>query len=150
MPSRSDESDRRILRALAADGRARLAELAESTGLSTSAVQLRVRKLEQNGSIRRYGAVIDERAVGLGLSSFIEITPFDPAQPDDAPERLRGVSGIESCYSVAGVASYVLLVRVPDTEALEVLVQRIRTVAQVSTRTLVVLSTPFEYRVPQQ
>ncbi|MCD7101346.1 Lrp/AsnC family transcriptional regulator [Pseudoclavibacter sp. 13-3] len=139
-----DSIDQVIVTALSTDGRSTLARLAEVSGLSTSAVQSRVQRLERDGTIRGYRAVIDHEAVGRPLTAFIEITPFDPAAPDDAPERLRGVSGIEACYSIAGDASYLLLVRVAAPSVLEELLQQIRSAANVSTRTMVVLRTYFE------
>ncbi|KAB1660880.1 Lrp/AsnC family transcriptional regulator [Pseudoclavibacter sp. CFCC 13796] len=139
-----DSIDQAIVTALLTEGRSTLARLAEVSGLSTSAVQSRVQRLERDGTIRGYRAVIDHEAVGRPLTAFIEITPFDPAAPDDAPERLRGVAGIEACYSIAGDASYLLLVRVAAPSVLEELLQQIRSVANVSTRTMVVLRTYFE------
>ena len=76
------------------------------------------------------------------------IRPIDPSQPDDAPERLSGLAEIEACYSVAGEDFYLLLVRVPSPAGLERLLQEIRTVANVITRSTVVLSTPYEGRPP--
>ena len=67
-------------------------------------------------------------------------------QPDDVPERLTDVAEIEACHSVAGEESYVLKVRVPTPGALEDLLARIRSAANVRTRTTVVLSTPWEGR----
>ena len=80
------------------------------------------------------------------MTAFISITPIDPAQPDDYPERVRGITEIESCWSVAGDESYILKVRVATPAALEDLLARIRAAANVSTRTTIVLSTPFENR----
>ena len=65
------------------------------------------------------------------------IRPFDPSQPDDAPERLAHLPEIDSCYSVAGEDFYLLLVRVASPADLERLLQEIRTAANVTTRTTV-------------
>ena len=121
-------------------------ELGKATGLSTSAVHQRVKRLEERGVIRGYGAVIDADALGLALTAFVAITPLDPAAPDDAPDRLSSLSEIEACHSVAGEESYLLKVRVPSTGHLEDLLARIRAKANVSTRTTIVLSTFFEGR----
>ena len=86
-----------------------------------------------------YTARIDPEAVGSMLSAFVAITPLDPSQPDDAPARLEHIPEIESCYSVAGEESYVLLVHVASARALEGLLQRIRTAADVKTRSTVIL-----------
>lgn len=141
-----EEMDRQIVRLLATDGRMSYTELARSTGLSTSAVHQRVRRLEERGVIRGYVAVVDAEAVEIPLTAFISIRPIDPSAPDDAPERLRGLPEIEACHSVAGEESYILKVRVRAPSDLETLLARIRAEANVSTRTTIVLSTPYESR----
>src|ERR1700742_2131313 len=136
-----DDIDRVLVRQLVADGRATLAELAASAGLSVSAVQSRVRRLESRGVVTGYSARVDPEAVGHLLSAFVAITPLDPSQPDDAPARLQHIPEIEACHSVAGAESYVLLVRVGSARALEDLLQRIRTAANVATRSTIILTT---------
>ncbi|CCH30513.1 Lrp/AsnC family transcriptional regulator [Actinosynnema sp. NPDC047251] len=140
--------DRAILRELAADGRCSFTDLAERVGLSVSAVHQRVRRLEQRGVVRGYAARLDGDEIGLPLTAFISLTPIDPAAPDDYPKRLEHLPQVEACYSVAGDASYVLRVRVASPTALEELLRQIREAANVSTRTTVVLSTPYEDRPP--
>jgi Lrp/AsnC family leucine-responsive transcriptional regulator len=144
-----EETDRAILSALAGDGRLSYTDLADKVGLSVSAVHQRVRRLEQRGVIRGYAARLDHEALGLPMSAFVAIRPIDPSQPDDAPDRLAGMPEIEACYSVAGDDFYLLLVRVANPADLERLLQEIRKAANVSTRTTVVLSTPYEGRPPQ-
>jgi Lrp/AsnC family transcriptional regulator, leucine-responsive regulatory protein len=141
-----EDTDRRILGLLAADGRMSFTDLGKATGLSTSAVHQRVKRLEQRGLITGYGAAVNHDELGLPLTAFISITPIDPSQPDDYPDRLRDISEIESCWSVAGDESYILKIRVPTPVELEDLLARIRSVANVSTRTTIVLSTPYENR----
>ena len=113
-----EDLDRTIVRLLAADGRMSYTDLGKATGLSTSAVHQRVRRLEQRGVIKGYTIVVDHDALGLPLTALISIKPIDPAAPDDAPQRL------------------------------EHLLAEIRAAANVSTRTSVVLSTPYENRPP--
>jgi Lrp/AsnC family leucine-responsive transcriptional regulator len=96
--SLDDDIDRRIAAALIADGRSTLRSLAEATGLSVSAVQGRVRRLEADGVIRGYTALIDPESVGLPLAAMMAITPLDPAHEYDIPERLGGLSEVESCW----------------------------------------------------
>jgi Lrp/AsnC family leucine-responsive transcriptional regulator len=83
-----EDLDRQIVRLLASDGRMSYTDLGRATGLSTSAVHQRVRRLEQRGVIRGYTAVVDAEAVGLPLTAFISIKPTDASAPDDAPARL--------------------------------------------------------------
>ena len=141
-----EDLDRRILTLLASDGRMSFTDLGKSTGLSTSAVHQRVKRLEQRGLIKGYGATVDFDQVGLPLTAFISIRPIDPSQPDDSPERLSAITEIESCWSVAGDESYILKVRVAKPSDLEELLARVRAAANVSTRTTIVLSTPYEGR----
>ncbi|MCV7379047.1 AsnC family transcriptional regulator [Mycobacterium alsense] len=141
-----DDVDRILVRALVADGRATLAELAADAGLSVSAVQSRVRRLESRGVVAGYCARINPEAVGHLLSAFVAITPLDPSQPDDAPARLEHIEEIEACHSVAGEESYVLLVRVKSARALEDLLLRIRTTANVQTRSTIILNTFYSDR----
>lgn len=141
-----EDTDRRILGLLAEDGRMSFTDLGKATGLSTSAVHHRVKRLESRGLIKGYAAVVDHDALGLPLTAFISIRPIDPSQPDDAPERLSGIGEIESCWSVAGEESYILKVRVAQPTDLEELLARVRAAAGVSTRTTIVLSTPYENR----
>ena len=136
-PMHLDEIDRILARELVTDGRATLAQLAATAGLSVSAVQSRVRRLEARGVV-----------TVLVLSSLMRpgSTPLDPSQPDDAPARLEHIEAIESCHSVAGEESYVLLVRVEHARALEDLLQRIRTAANVRTRSTIILQTFYAGR----
>lgn len=143
-----EETDRLILRLLARDGRISFTDLAKATGLSVSAVHTRVKRLEQRGVVRGYAAKVDAVAVGLPLTAFISIKPIDAAAPDDIPDRLSHIDVIEACHSVAGDESYILKVRVGSPADLEALLSEIRAAANVSTRTTIVLSTPYEDRPP--
>ena len=138
--------DRRILSLLARDGRMSYTDIGKETGLSTSAAQQRVRRLEQRGVIKGYRAVLDPAQLGQLVTAFVAIKPFDPSQADDAPDRLQHIDEIMSCYSVAGEPSYLLKVQVPTMAALESLLARIRAEAKCSTHTTTVLSTAYENR----
>ncbi|MDO5503581.1 MAG: Lrp/AsnC family transcriptional regulator [Actinomycetia bacterium] len=139
-----EATDRRIVDLLRKDGRLSYTDLGKVLGLSTSAAHQRVRRLEERGVITGYSAQVDAAKVGLPITALMSVTPVDPAAPDDIPERLRELPEIEACYSVAGDESYILKVRVAGPGELEDLIARIRSVAAVSTRTTVVLSTPWE------
>ena len=140
--------DHRILALLARDGRMSYTDIGKATGLSTSAAQQRVRRLEQRGVITGYAARLNPAELGLTVTAFVAIKPFDPSQPDDAPDRLRHIEPIISCYSVAGDPSYLLKVQVPSMSDLEALLARIRAEAHVSTHTTTVLSIQYEDRPP--
>lgn len=140
-----DDIDRRILAALERDARATFAEIAERVGLAPSSVHERVRKLERSGAIRGYRALVDHEAAGLPITAFVSLA-LRPASPADVPEQVAGFPLVESCYSVAGDNSYVLVVRAPNTRALEGLLDDLRAKLEVMTRSTIVLSTPFEHR----
>ena len=141
-----DPVDLAILAEVSRDPRATLAQLSEHVGLGVSAVQARLRRLESTGVIVGYRALLNPEAVGKSLSAFIEITPLDPSQPDNAPELLDHLAAIEACHSIAGDASYILFVRMGTPRDLEGLIRDIRLAASVSTRTTVVLQTFYENR----
>ena len=141
-----EKLDRRILALLAREGRMSYTDIGKETGLSTSAAQQRVRRLEQRGVIKGYRAVLDPAELGQLVTAFVAIKPFDPSQADDAPERLEHIDEIISCYSVAGEPSYLLKVQVATMAALESLLARIRAEAKCSTHTTTVLSTAYENR----
>jgi Lrp/AsnC family transcriptional regulator, leucine-responsive regulatory protein len=141
-----DDRDLAIVAALQADARATYADVAAAVGLSASAVHERVRKLERQGAIRGYAAVVDPEALGLFVTALIAASPLDPTQPDDLPDRVAEFPEVEDCYSVAGEANYVLKVRTGTTVELEDLLRRLREKANVATRTTIALSIPFEGR----
>ena len=141
-----DERDLEIVSALREDARATYADIAARVGLSASSVHERVRKLEAAGVITAYRAVVDPEALGLFVTALIAVTPLDPQQPDDLPERLADFPEVEDCLSVAGEANYILKVRVRTTTHLEELIRRLRERGGVQTRTTIVLSIPFEDR----
>jgi len=141
-----DERDLEIVTALREDARATYADIAARVGLSASSVHERVRKLEAGGVITAYRAVVEPEALGLFVTALIAVTPLDPQQPDDLPERLADLPEVEDCLSVAGEANYILKVRTRSTNHLEELIRRLREKAGVSTRTTIALSIHFEGR----
>lgn len=106
--SQLDATDGVILDMLEKDGRATLSHLSEATGLSVSAVQSRVQKLERRGVIRGYKAVIDDERRGLAVNAYIAVTPIDYSQEAEIPDKLKNIDGIMSCDSVAGSPSFML------------------------------------------
>jgi Lrp/AsnC family leucine-responsive transcriptional regulator len=141
-----DERDLDIVAALQEDARATYADIGRRVGLSASSVHERVRKLERTRVIRAYRADVDPEALGLFVTALIAVTPLDPTQPDDLPDRVREFREIEDCFSVAGESNYVLKVRTKTTSDLEELIRRLREKGEVQTRTTIVLSVPFEGR----
>ena len=116
-----DDTDRAILRHLQADGRLPNATLAERVHLSPSPCLRRLKRLEDEGTIRGYRAILDRRKVGLGLTAFVEIKVSGQSSRR-AEELERAVAEIDeviACYIVAGDADFMLEVAVSDLAAYE-------------------------------
>ena len=122
MGASMDDIDLRLLELLQVDGRLTYNELGESVGLSISAVNERLRKLNARGVIRSTVAVVDPAAVGLSLACFIQVLLERPEH--DAPfiEGVRNLPEIQECHHIAGDYSYLLKVRTRDTTHLEKLI----------------------------
>lgn len=111
-----DRIDRNILAALSRNGRLSMAELASRVGLSKTPVQARVRRLEQEGFIRGYAAVIDHERMGDGHVAFVQVKLSDTrsAALDAFSRSVQGVAEIEQCHMMAASFDYLLKVRTKD------------------------------------
>lgn len=140
-----DDKDRKLLALLEADCRTSYAELGQHVGLAPSSVHDRIRKLERSGTIRGYRADVDLEGAGLPITAFVSLA-LRPGSPADIAAKVAELPLVESCYSVAGDNSYVLVVRAATTKDLEDLLDALRAKLEVVTRSTIVLSTPFERR----
>ncbi len=113
-----DATDRRILNALQKDARITNAELSERVNLSPSACHRRVQRLEQEGFIAAYVALVDPRRLGRPTTVFVEITLQRQADDVlDAFEReVARIPDILECHLMAGTADYLLKIMAQDTE----------------------------------
>ncbi|MDJ0823530.1 MAG: Lrp/AsnC family transcriptional regulator [Paracoccaceae bacterium] len=113
-----DETDRRILRALQRKGRLPNAELSEQVNLSASACHRRVQRLEAEGYIRDYVALLNPRKLGLPTTVFVEIKL--QAQADEVLEAFEKavarIPDVLECHLMAGTADYILKLVAEDTE----------------------------------
>jgi Lrp/AsnC family transcriptional regulator, leucine-responsive regulatory protein len=113
-----DATDRRILTVLQRDGRISNADLSEQVNLSPSACHRRVQRLEDDGYIAAYVALIDARRIGKPTTVFVEITL--QGQADDLLDAFEGaitrVPDVLECHLMAGTADYLLKILVEDTE----------------------------------
>jgi Lrp/AsnC family transcriptional regulator, leucine-responsive regulatory protein len=113
-----DATDRRILTVLQKQGRITNAELSEVANLSPSACHRRVQRLEEEGYIAGYVALLDTRRMGRPTTVFVEITLQGQADDLlDAFEReVAKVPDILECHLMAGNADYLLKILARDTE----------------------------------
>jgi Lrp/AsnC family leucine-responsive transcriptional regulator len=114
-----DRIDRQILAELQRDGRLPNQELAERVSLSPSPCLRRVRRLEEQGYIKRYVAVVDADRVGYGLLAYVTIRLNKHSGSSHAPmaEFARDVqawSEVVACYAMTGDMDYLLRVQVAD------------------------------------
>ncbi len=113
-----DSIDRRILNALQRRGRMSNADLSEKINLSPSACHRRVQRLEADGYIEDYVALLDTRKLGKPSTIFVEITLSGQADELlEAFEReVARVPDVLECHLMAGAADYLLKVVAQDTE----------------------------------
>ncbi len=120
MPNESlDALDRRIIAALQADGRLSNVDLAEKVGLSPSPCLRRVNRLERDGYIESYRAMLGRKRIGLGLSVFVGVK-IEGHADDRATafeEEVVAFPEVVACHMIAGEADYLLEVTVPDLDA---------------------------------
>lgn len=117
-PIQIDEADRRILTALQSDGRLSNADLAEATGMSTSPCWRRTRRLEEEGYIQGYRAMIDRKRLGMGVLVFVSVQ-IDTHSVEEASAFERAVVDypqIVSCHSIGGGADFLLQVVCSDLD----------------------------------
>ncbi|MBU0582440.1 MAG: Lrp/AsnC ligand binding domain-containing protein [Alphaproteobacteria bacterium] len=140
-----DRIDRNIIAALARDGRLSMAELASTVGLSKTPVQARVKRLERDGIIRGYSAVVDREKMGEGHVAFVQVTLSDTrsAALDAFNRAVLSVGEIEQCHMIAASFDYLLKVRTTDIAAYRrVLGERISALPHVAqTSTFVAMET---------
>ena len=116
MPSDFDAIDRAILRALQRDGRLQNLQLAALVGLSPSPCLRRVRRLEEEGAIERYVALLDPAKIGLGLTMFarISLVTQDAETVEHFAEAMRCLPQVVECYIMAGECDALLRVVAAD------------------------------------
>ncbi len=143
-----DEKDRRILALVQRDAKLPQAEIARRVGLSTAAVNERLRKLEHAGVVRRYAALVDPHALGSQVAAFIEVFIEHPRFEPAFIEEISRLHEVQECHHITGEFSVLLKVRARDIESLQrLLIHKLNSMEGVrQTRTVIVLSTSKEER----
>ena len=111
-----DDIDRRILGALQAEGRLPIVDLAERVGLSPTPCQRRVKRLEEEGVIDRYAALVSPPAVGLALQAMVQVTLDDHSEKtvEAFEAAIRARPEVVACYAVTGDMDFLLHILAPD------------------------------------
>jgi Lrp/AsnC family transcriptional regulator, leucine-responsive regulatory protein len=125
-----------------------LADIAEQVDLSAPAVMERVKKLEANGVIKGYTALLDGRTVGKDITAFIGVSIGNQRDIDRFATQMLRQTDVLECHHVTGDESFILKVKARNTGALEKLLGEIRSIEGVTrTITKVVLSTAKESQI---
>ncbi|AUL47042.1 AsnC family transcriptional regulator [Bordetella trematum] len=113
-----DRTDRAILQALQQDGRLPISRLAEQVNLSETPCARRLRRLETEGYIERYRAVLSKRALGLGVTAFAQVSfsSHDRALSDRFERAVQTLPRIVACHNISGSADYLLQIVASDLE----------------------------------
>ena len=113
-----DKVDKKILELLQADARLTHKEIANATGLSTTPVYERVKRLERTGYITGYVALVDPKKMGIGLVSFVRVSLRSQVTKHFAEfeEEIHNFPQVLECYAIAGTADYLLKVAVKNMD----------------------------------
>ena len=141
-----DWTDRRLLDLVQEDCRVSHAELGSRVGLSASATHERLKKLQAQGAIRGYGARVDPRSVGLAVCAFVLVVVDRPEHDPRFRQAVAARPEVQECHHATGEFSYLLKLRVADTDALERFIsEQLKGIEGVTRSvTMIVLSTQKE------
>lgn len=143
-----DALDRKIIAVLTEDGRTPYSRIAAELGVATTTVHQRVKRLTDRGVIVGTRVRLDWEAIGLGVTALVSVE----APPDrpivEIAEALRAIPFVSNCYTVTGEFDLLLTIRARSAEHLGALLEELRSHAPGRSRTLVVLATHFEGRIP--
>jgi Lrp/AsnC family leucine-responsive transcriptional regulator len=119
-----DSIDRHLLTVLQDNGRITNVELAEQVGLSPSPCLVRMKALEAEGFIRQYVALLDARAVGLGVNVFVQVSLDRQVEPSlkAFESAISKRMEVMECYLMTGTSDYLLRVVVADLDEYQVFV----------------------------
>jgi DNA-binding Lrp family transcriptional regulator len=139
-----DDVDRAIVALLRDNARRSFQDIGQHVHLSAPAVKRRVDRLERDGVLLGYTAVVDPEAFGWQAEAFVDLFCDGDMSAAAIKRAVSRESGVVSAHTVAGEASALLHVMARDTKDLELALERIRATAGVTrTVTDVVLSTLF-------
>jgi len=139
VPFEVDEVDRKIIEMLQDDARVAFRKIAEKVGVSEATVFVRVKKLIENGVIRRFTALVSPELLGKGLTAFVLINA-DPKRLQHVFEMLAGIEDVYEVYDVTGAYYVIAKIRTSDREKLVKVIDQIGLIEGVTrTETAIVL-----------
>ncbi len=111
-----DDTDRKILEVLQDNSRLTTKELASRVNLSTTPVYERVKRLENEGYIKKYVAVLNAEKLNMGFMVFVNVELSKQTLVDkrEFVDIIMGIPEVMECYNVAGKSDYLLKIHAPD------------------------------------
>lgn len=134
-PADLDQTDRSILSFLQAEGRLTNVEIARRLGLSAPAIHARVRRLEADGLVQRYAAILDHEQLGYDMVCFVQISlqKHGSEQVERFREAVRAIPEVLECHHITGEYDYLLKVLAQNRRDLErIVVHRLTPIAGVA------------------
>jgi DNA-binding Lrp family transcriptional regulator len=143
MKAKFDQTDLKILEILQTNSNITNAQLAQEIGLSPAPTLERVKKLENAGVIKSYHAVIDHASVGLGVSTFVQVTI------DKFISAISSIKEVVECHHVTGQADFILRIVCSDIPAYQkLMLEKVSNIEVVDgMQSMVILSTFKESKV---
>ncbi|VBB06300.1 asnc bacterial regulatory protein hth signature [Lucifera butyrica] len=138
-----DSIDLRILDILQADGRITMKELGQRVGLTSPATIERVKKLEENGVISGYKAVINIQKAGLAVRAFVMLM-LTSINKSEFREYIRSQENVLECHRITGEMGYLIDLATADLAGMEKIIDEMSQFGQV--RPFIVLSSPIEHK----
>ena len=122
-----DQIDKKILRFLQEDASISMEQLAERVNLSKNACWRRVRILDQSGIIRKRVALLDPKAIGLGMSVFVsvKVKEHSPAWLDQFQAAVSSMPEVVGAFRTSGEVDYLLSVKVADVAGYDTFYKRL-------------------------
>lgn len=144
MQTKLDEVDKAILRELTNDARLSFREIARRIGVSTATVASRVKKLEEEGVIKGYTAIIDTERLGYDVAALIEIV-ISKGKVVDVEDEIARMPNVQAVYDVTGQSDAIIIARFKSRAELSKFIKRLLSMDYVErTITHVVLSVKKE------
>lgn len=145
IPFKLDQTDRKILEILQANAKITNAQLSKEIGLSPAPTLERVKKLETSGLIKSYHAMLDIEKVGLGVSTFVQVTltGHNKRNIDAFIKEIYKIEEIIECHHITGSCDFILKIITKDIASYQkLMLERVSEIKEVDNmQSMVILST---------
>ena len=136
-----DDTDVKILKALVSDARLSSRQISKKTGVSIGTVLTRIKKMEKEGVVRGYSAVVDHEKLGYMLTALIEIT-VSKGRLLEMENEIARMPNVCAVYDVTGLTDAFVIAKFKSREDLSAFAQRLLSLPYVErSNTHVVLTT---------